>query len=101
MIGTLILLFVYILATIGAMKLLWFSGPAKVAAWQIVIPIGALLVLGYTIYRNIWPYPAMHGDDGSTTRSSSCRSCAGSGSHWRSCWSWRSGPAWRVAPARS
>jgi hypothetical protein len=64
-IGTLILLVVYILATIGAMKLLWFSGPAKVATWQIVIPIGALLVLGYTIYRNIWPYPAMHGDDGS------------------------------------
>jgi amino acid transporter len=64
-IGTLILLVVYILATIGAMKLLWFSGPAKVPTWQIVIPIGALLVLGYTIYRNIWPYPAMHGDDGS------------------------------------
>ena len=67
-IGTLILLFVYILATIGAMKLLFFSGPAKVAAWQIVIPIGALLVLGYTIYRNVWPYPAMHGDDGSIER---------------------------------
>jgi len=64
-IGTLILLVVYILATIGAMRLLWFSGPAKVAGWQMVIPIGALIVLGYTIYRNVWPYPALHGDGGS------------------------------------
>jgi len=65
-IGTLILLFVYIMATLGAIKLLWFSGPAKVATWQIVIPIGALIVLGYTIYRNVWPYPAHYNTDGST-----------------------------------
>jgi amino acid transporter len=62
-IGTLILLVAYILATLGAMKLLFFSGQARVAMWQIVIPIGALLVLGYTIYRNIWPYPALHNTD--------------------------------------
>ncbi|MGZ4155393.1 MAG: hypothetical protein ACXVQ0_13035, partial [Actinomycetota bacterium] len=64
-IGTLILLFAYIMATLGAMRLLFFSGRARVATWQIVIPIGALLVLGYTIYRNVWPYPAMHNTDGS------------------------------------
>jgi amino acid transporter len=65
-IGTLILLFAYIMTTLGAMRLLFFSGQARVAMWQIVIPIGALLVLGYTIYRNVWPYPAMHNTDGST-----------------------------------
>ncbi len=56
-IGTLILLVVYGLATVGAMRLLFFSGPRKVAAWEIVIPILALLVLGYTLYRNVLPYP--------------------------------------------
>ena len=25
--------------------------------WQIVIPILALVVLGYTLYRNVIPYP--------------------------------------------
>ena len=65
-IGTLILLFVYFLATIGAIKLLFFSGEAKVPAWQIVIPIGALIVVGYTLYRNVWPYPTKLTDDGGT-----------------------------------
>jgi amino acid transporter len=63
-IGTLILLVAYILATVGAMKLVFFSGERTVPGWQIAIPIGAILVLGYTIYRNVWPYPAMHGDGG-------------------------------------
>ena len=69
-IGTLILLFAYILATFGAIRLLFLSpGGPKVAAWQILIPLGALLVLGYTIYRNVWPYPAMHLDKGATNPS--------------------------------
>ena len=97
-IGTLILLVVYILATIGAMKLLWFSGPAKVATWQIVIPIGALLVLGYTIYPNIWPYPAMHGDDGSINAFFFLPTC---GLDRTVGPVGPSGPASRVAPARS
>jgi hypothetical protein len=25
--------------------------------WQIVVPIAGLLVLGYTLYRNVIPYP--------------------------------------------
>jgi len=25
--------------------------------WQIVVPIAALIVLGYTLYRNVIPYP--------------------------------------------
>ena len=34
-IGTLILLVAYILATLGAIRLLWFSGPAKSPIWQV------------------------------------------------------------------
>jgi amino acid transporter len=56
-IGTLILLVVYLLATIGAIRLLFFSGSVKVRRWEIVIPLAGALVLGYTIYRNVWPYP--------------------------------------------
>ncbi len=52
-IGTLILLIAYILATVGAMKLLWFSGPAKSPQWQMVFPILALIVLVATIYYNV------------------------------------------------
>ena len=57
-IGTLILLVAYVLATIGAIRLLFFKGTKTVAAWEIVIPIAALLVLGYTLFRNVWPLPA-------------------------------------------
>jgi len=56
-IGTLILLVVYLLTTIGAIKLLFFSGPAKVRRWEIVIPLLGAIVLAYTLYRNVWPYP--------------------------------------------
>ncbi len=54
-IGTLILLVVYILATLGAMRILWFSGPARAPQWQMVIPIAALLVLVATLYYNVDP----------------------------------------------
>ena len=56
-IGTLILLVAYALATLGAVKLFFFSGTRSVATWEIVIPIAALLVLGYTLFRNVWPIP--------------------------------------------
>jgi amino acid transporter len=52
-IGTLILLIAYILATVGAMKLLWFSGPAKSPVWQAIFPTLALIVLLATIYYNV------------------------------------------------
>ena len=32
-----------------------------VAMWQIVIPIAGLIVLGYTLYRNVIPYPTGDG----------------------------------------
>ncbi|WP_308465581.1 APC family permease [Rathayibacter soli] len=55
--GTLILLVAYVLATIGAIKLLFFSGERHVRVWEIVIPILGLIVLGYTLLRNIYPFP--------------------------------------------
>jgi amino acid transporter len=59
-IGTLILLVAYALATVGAVRLVFFSGDpraAEVPRWQIAIPVLALVVLGYTLYRNVIPYP--------------------------------------------
>jgi amino acid transporter len=56
-IGTLILLLVYALATVGAARLLFFSGERQVAAWEVVVPFLALVVIGYTLFRNVVPYP--------------------------------------------
>ena len=56
-IGTLILLVAYVLATIGCIKLIFVDRKMAVPQWQVVIPVLALLMLGYTIYRNVFPYP--------------------------------------------
>src|SRR5215475_14211737 len=60
-IGTLILLIVYVLATIGMVRLVFFGPPAAdrpaVRRWQIVVPFLGIVVLGYTLYRNVWPLP--------------------------------------------
>jgi amino acid transporter len=56
-IGTLILLVVYVLASIGCTILVFIRHKLEVPAWQIAIPIAGLIVLGYTLYRNVWPYP--------------------------------------------
>jgi hypothetical protein len=29
-----------------------------VPTWQVIIPIAAILLLGYTLYRNVFPYPS-------------------------------------------
>jgi amino acid transporter len=57
--GTLILLFAYGLATIGAVKLLFFprDGVFGVRRWEIVVPLAALAVLAYTLFRNLIPLP--------------------------------------------
>jgi len=50
--GTISLLVAYVLATIGAVRFL-FLGPVKRSpAWQIVVPLLALLLVFYTIYKN-------------------------------------------------
>jgi amino acid transporter len=56
--GTLILLVVYALATFGAIRLLFFSGRRDVGRWQVILPVLALALIGYTLFRNTWPYPA-------------------------------------------
>jgi amino acid transporter len=56
-IGTLILLVVYALATVGAAKLLFFSGHREVRVAEVVIPVLALGLIGYTLFRNVSPYP--------------------------------------------
>lgn len=56
-IGTLIILVAYLMLTVGAIKFLFFSGRSRVAQWEIIVPIAAILVLGYTIFRNVWPIP--------------------------------------------
>jgi hypothetical protein len=57
-IGTLILLVVYVLATVGCIMLVFVRHKLPVPMWQIVVPGAGLLVLGYTLYRNVWPYPS-------------------------------------------
>ena len=56
--GTLILLVAYILATLGAVRLLFLPGDARVRRWEVVIPVLGLALLGYTLYRNVVPWPA-------------------------------------------
>ncbi len=56
-IGTLILLVAYLLATIGCIKLVFVDHKLAVAQWQVIIPLAAIVMLGYTIYRNVYPYP--------------------------------------------
>jgi amino acid transporter len=56
-IGTLILLVVYVLATLGCTILVFVRRKLPVPMWQVVVPIAAIVVLGYTLYRNVIPYP--------------------------------------------
>jgi amino acid transporter len=56
-IGTLVLLVAYVLATVGCIKLIFVDRKMDVPRWEVVIPVLALLMLGYTIYRNVIPYP--------------------------------------------
>lgn len=67
-IGTLILLVAYALATVGAARLLFFSGHSadarsagasrgEVATWEVVVPLLALVLIAYTLFRNVAPYP--------------------------------------------
>jgi len=48
----------YALATVGALRLLFFSGGRAVAMWEVAIPVLGLVLLGYTLYRNVIPWPS-------------------------------------------
>jgi hypothetical protein len=43
------------MVTLGAMRFLWASGKARVPIYEIIVPIGALFVIGYVIYRQMDP----------------------------------------------
>jgi amino acid transporter len=53
--GTIALLVAYAMVTLGAMRFLWTSGKARVPLYEIIVPIGALAVIGYVIYRQMDP----------------------------------------------
>ncbi|MGW2103589.1 APC family permease [Streptomyces olivaceoviridis] len=54
-VGTLIVLVVYLLATVGAAGMLMRT--RRVPRREMIIPAATVAVLGYTLYRNIVPYP--------------------------------------------
>ncbi len=56
--GTLILLVAYVLATLGAVRLVFFSVDTRVRQWEVALPVLGLALLGYTLYRNVVPWPA-------------------------------------------
>jgi amino acid transporter len=56
-VGTLSLLVAYLLVTVGAIRFLFFSGVRRVRKWEIVIPISALAVLLFTLYKSVYPVP--------------------------------------------
>ena len=43
------------MVTLGAMRFLLASGKARVPLWEIIVPIGALAVIGYVVYRQMDP----------------------------------------------
>lgn len=55
--GTLVLLVAYLLASCGAIRLLFFGDRRGVPRWEIVIPVLGILVLLYTLIRNVFPLP--------------------------------------------
>ncbi|HVV19051.1 MAG TPA: APC family permease [Pseudonocardiaceae bacterium] len=57
-IGTLIILVIYILTTIGAIGLVFVRRKMSVPMWQVVLPVAAIALLGYTVYVNVVPYPS-------------------------------------------
>lgn len=51
-VGTIALLVAYVLATVGAVRFLFFGGRTTTPKWQIVVPILALILVLYTLYKN-------------------------------------------------
>jgi amino acid transporter len=51
--GTLCILVAYLMATIGAIKFLFFDGKVQTPRWQIVIPALGAVFVGYTLVKNV------------------------------------------------
>lgn len=56
-IGTLILLVVYLMVTVGAIRFIFFGSTKRAPAWEIIIPILGIGMLGITVWENIHPWP--------------------------------------------
>ena len=54
-IGVFLILVAYILTNIGAIR---FFLSRRLWTWQWIVPVLAIIVLGYTLYSNIFPVPA-------------------------------------------
>lgn len=52
-VGTIALLIAYVLATVGAIRFLFFRPGIHTPKWQILIPALALILVLYTIYKNV------------------------------------------------
>lgn len=52
-VGTIALLVAYVLATTGAIRFLFVTPGIRTPRWQIVIPVLALVLVLYTIYKNV------------------------------------------------
>ena len=53
-VGTVLILVAYVLATAGAIRFLFFSGPPKVPWWQLAIPVLGGAFVCYAIYRSVF-----------------------------------------------
>jgi len=51
-IGTLSLLVMYVLTNVAAARHLGRRSP-----WQVVAPVGGVLIAGFVLYHNVWPVP--------------------------------------------
>ncbi len=54
-IGVFLILVAYIMTNIGAIR---FFMARRLWTWQWIIPAAAILILGYTLYSNLYPVPA-------------------------------------------
>ncbi len=53
-VGTVLILVAYVMATVGAIRFLFFKGEAKAPIWQLAIPLLGGAFVCYTIYRNVF-----------------------------------------------
>lgn len=55
--GTLILLVAYGMACLGALRLFFQTRGAALSKWEVAMPVLGLALLGYTVFRNVVPWP--------------------------------------------
>ncbi len=57
--GALLLLIAYFMACLGGLRLFFkgAKGGVAISKWEVFAPLAAMVVLAYTMARNIWPLP--------------------------------------------